>query len=125
MLPVPQLRLGESLDLWMKISNDVIVEAHRSDEFLEAQRRMTRSATICMPVLNVFAQDDHIIPPKSSQALKNRVGSEELQRALAARRPRGRVGERQVARNSRQRHRRLVAQALVISVAAYHLTVVG
>jgi class III poly(R)-hydroxyalkanoic acid synthase PhaE subunit len=35
----------ELLDLWIKISNDVLVEAHRSDEFLEAQRRITRSAT--------------------------------------------------------------------------------
>lgn len=35
----------ELLDLWIKISNDVLIEAHRSDEFLEAQRRMTRSAT--------------------------------------------------------------------------------
>jgi polyhydroxyalkanoate synthase len=30
---------------------------------------------VTMPVLNVFAQDDHIIPPKSSQALKSHVGT--------------------------------------------------
>jgi polyhydroxyalkanoate synthase subunit PhaE len=35
----------ELLDLWIKISNDALLEAHRSPEFLEAQRRMTRSAT--------------------------------------------------------------------------------
>jgi polyhydroxyalkanoate synthase len=28
-----------------------------------------------MPVLNVFAEEDHIIPPKSSQALKKQVGT--------------------------------------------------
>jgi class III poly(R)-hydroxyalkanoic acid synthase PhaE subunit len=35
----------ELLDLWIKSSNEALIEAHRSDEFLEAQRRMTRSAT--------------------------------------------------------------------------------
>jgi len=30
---------------------------------------------ITMPVLNVFAEEDHIIPPKSSQALKAQVGT--------------------------------------------------
>jgi polyhydroxyalkanoate synthase len=30
---------------------------------------------VTMPVLNVFAEDDHIIPPKSSQALKSHVGT--------------------------------------------------
>jgi len=30
---------------------------------------------ITMPVLNVFAEEDHIIPPKSSQALKSQVGT--------------------------------------------------
>jgi polyhydroxyalkanoate synthase len=30
---------------------------------------------ITMPVLNVFAEEDHIIPPKSSQALKKHIGT--------------------------------------------------
>ena len=30
-----------------------------------------------MPVLNIFAQDDHIIPPKSSQALRQHVGTKD------------------------------------------------
>jgi polyhydroxyalkanoate synthase subunit PhaC len=30
---------------------------------------------ITMPVLNVFAEEDHIIPPKSSQAMKKHVGT--------------------------------------------------
>ena len=41
---------------------------------------------ITMPVLNIFAQEDHIIPPKSSQALKKQVGTKdytELQDVLA------------------------------------------
>lgn len=33
------------IDLWIKTANDALLEMHRSEEFLEAQRRMTRSAT--------------------------------------------------------------------------------
>ena len=32
-------------DLWIKIANDALNETHRTPEFLEAQRAMTRSAT--------------------------------------------------------------------------------
>ena len=35
------------------------------------------STKITMPVLNVFAKDDHIIPPKSTQALADRVGTKD------------------------------------------------
>ena len=30
---------------------------------------------IKVPVLNVFAKDDHVIPPKTTQALRRAVGS--------------------------------------------------
>jgi hypothetical protein len=33
------------LDLWLATANKALLEMHRSEEFLEAQRRMTRSAT--------------------------------------------------------------------------------
>jgi len=33
------------LDLWLATANKVLLEMHRSEEFLEAQRRMTRSST--------------------------------------------------------------------------------
>jgi polyhydroxyalkanoate synthase len=32
-----------------------------------------------MPVLNVFAKDDHIVPPATTQALKLCVGSKDYQ----------------------------------------------
>ena len=35
----------QMLDLWLANANDALVEMHRSKEFLEAQRRMTRSST--------------------------------------------------------------------------------
>jgi len=42
----PPLNSGrEFLDLWIATANACLLEMHRSDEFLEAQRTMTRSAT--------------------------------------------------------------------------------
>src|SRR5947207_2158353 len=35
----------QMLDLWLANANAALVEMHRSKEFLEAQRRMTRSST--------------------------------------------------------------------------------
>src|SRR5258708_34807395 len=40
------IRTGrEMLDLWLAAANGALVEMHRSKEFLEAQRRVTRSST--------------------------------------------------------------------------------
>src|SRR5438034_2985875 len=42
----PPLKSGrEFLDLWIATANACLLEMHRSDEFLQAQRTMTRSAT--------------------------------------------------------------------------------
>jgi hypothetical protein len=42
----PPLKSGrEFLDLWIATANACLLEMHRSDEFLDAQRKMTRSAT--------------------------------------------------------------------------------
>jgi len=35
----------ELIDLWIKTANETLLEVHRSPQFLEAQRRVTRSAT--------------------------------------------------------------------------------
>lgn len=37
----------ELTDLWIDIANDTLTETHRTPEFLEAQRRLTRSSTDC------------------------------------------------------------------------------
>lgn len=37
----------ELIDLWIDVANETLVEAHRQPEFLEAQRRLTRSSTEC------------------------------------------------------------------------------
>jgi hypothetical protein len=42
----PPLKTGRDvLELWLETANVSLLEMHRSEEFLEAQRRMTRSAT--------------------------------------------------------------------------------
>jgi polyhydroxyalkanoate synthesis regulator phasin len=37
----------ELTDVWIDIANDTLVETHRTPEFLEAQRRLTRSGVEC------------------------------------------------------------------------------
>ena len=37
----------ELTDLWVGIANETLTETHRTPEFLEAQRRLTRSSTDC------------------------------------------------------------------------------
>jgi hypothetical protein len=38
-------KLSRADDLWIKTANETLLEVHRSPQFLEAQRRVTRSAT--------------------------------------------------------------------------------
>jgi len=44
---------------------------------LELGGRKVDLKNITMPVLNVFAKDDHIVPPATTQALKVCVGSKD------------------------------------------------
>ena len=37
----------ELTDLWIKTANETLVATHRTPEFLEAQRRLTRSGVEC------------------------------------------------------------------------------
>jgi polyhydroxyalkanoate synthase len=65
---------GEAAKQWLKdlYQDNQLVKG----EFKLGGRKVDLKK-ITMPVLNVFAQEDHIIPPKSSQALKSRVGSKD------------------------------------------------
>jgi polyhydroxyalkanoate synthase len=63
---------GEAAKQWLKDlyqANQLV----NGEFFLGGARVDLKQVT--MPVLNVFAEDDHIIPPRSSQALKGRVGT--------------------------------------------------
>jgi hypothetical protein len=66
------------LDLWLATANKALVEMHRSEEFLEAQRRMTRSSTEYRlaerEIAEAFCEVHHI---------PTRTEVDELQRTVA------------------------------------------
>lgn len=65
---------GEAAKQWLK---DFYQDNKLVNNELELGGRRVDLRNIRMPVLNVFAQDDHIIPPRSSQALRNGVGTDD------------------------------------------------
>ena len=93
---------GEAAKQWLKdlYQDNKLVNS----EFVLGGRKVDLR-NITMPVLNVFAKDDHIIPPATSQALARQGRHQGLHRAGAARRPCRRVRRRQVAGAARLRHR--------------------
>ncbi len=65
---------GEAAKQWLKDlyqKNQLV-----NNQFVLGGRRVDL-ANLRMPVLNVFAKDDHIIPPRTSQALGERVGTKD------------------------------------------------
>ena len=65
---------GEAAKQWLK---DLYQDNKLVNNRFELGGRRVDLGNIRMPVLNVFAQDDHIIPPASSQALKVCIGSDD------------------------------------------------
>src|SRR5919199_2682056 len=65
---------GEAAKQWLKClyQNNELIE----NRFTLGGRKVDLGR-ITMPVLNVFAKDDHIIPPATSQALKEHIGSKD------------------------------------------------
>jgi len=65
---------GEAAKQWLKdlYQDNKLVKG----EFTLAGEKVDLKR-ITMPVLNVFAEEDHIIPPKSSQAMKKQVGTKD------------------------------------------------
>jgi polyhydroxyalkanoate synthase len=65
---------GEAAKQWLK-------NLYQDNQLVEGKfvlgGRTVDLANITMPVLNIFAKDDHIIPPKCSQALGGYVSTED------------------------------------------------
>jgi polyhydroxyalkanoate synthase len=63
---------GEAAKQWLK-------DLYQDNQLVKGEFRLGGKKVdlkrLTMPILNVFAEEDHIIPPKSSQALKSRVGT--------------------------------------------------
>jgi polyhydroxyalkanoate synthase len=65
---------GEAAKQWLK---DLYQDNKLVQNEFELGGRKVDLRNITMPVLNVFAKDDHIIPPATSQALRLCVGSKD------------------------------------------------
>jgi len=63
---------GEAAKQWLK---DLYQDNQLVKGTFKLDGEKVNLKKITMPVLNVFAEEDHIIPPKSSQALKAQVGT--------------------------------------------------
>jgi len=76
----------QMLDLWLETANKSLVEMHRSKEFLEAQRRMTRSSTEYRLAEREIAEafcEMHHIPTRTEMDEMQRTVTE-LRRELRA-----------------------------------------
>ena len=65
---------GEAAKQWLK---DLYQDNKLVQGKFEVNGKVVDLKKITMPVLNIFAQEDHIIPPKSSQALGPRIGTKD------------------------------------------------
>ena len=65
---------GEAAKQWLK---DLYQENKLVKGELELAGRRVDLRNVAMPILNVFAKDDHIIPSSTSQALKSCVGTKD------------------------------------------------
>ncbi|MGX7709163.1 class III poly(R)-hydroxyalkanoic acid synthase subunit PhaC [Methylobacterium sp. Gmos1] len=65
---------GEAAKQWLK---DLYQDNKLVQSRFELGGRAVDLKNITCPVLNVFAKDDHIIPPATSQALRGKLGTED------------------------------------------------
>ena len=95
---------GEAAKQWLK---DLYQENRLVDGSFVLSGRQVDLKSITAPVLNVFALDDHIIPPDCSRALGAKIGSHGLHRNPAAGWPCGPVRLEQIAGKAQPEHCRL------------------
>ena len=93
---------GEAAKQWLK---DLYQDNKLVRNELELNGRKVDLGNITCPVLNVFAKDDHIIPPATSQALGAQGRHGRLHRAAAPRRACRRVRRAASRRDCWARHR--------------------
>jgi polyhydroxyalkanoate synthase len=65
---------GEAAKQWLK---DLYQDNKLINNAFSVNGRLVDLGNITMPVLNVFAKDDHIIPPATSTALGAKVGTKD------------------------------------------------
>ncbi|SAL81347.1 PHB de-polymerase domain-containing protein [Caballeronia arvi] len=64
-------------------AKQLLINLYKNNEMIRGEfqlgERTVDLSDISMPVLNVYAKDDHIIPPKTTQALRDAVGTSDYQ----------------------------------------------
>jgi polyhydroxyalkanoate synthase len=65
---------GEAAKQWLK---ELYQENKLVNNAFTINGRVVNLNNISMPVLNVFATDDHIIPPATSRALAGKIGTQD------------------------------------------------
>ena len=62
-------------------AKQLLVNLYKNNELIQGRfelgGRKVNLHDIRIPVLNVYAKDDHIIPPKTTQALRSAVGTKD------------------------------------------------
>jgi polyhydroxyalkanoate synthase len=64
-------------ETWRQFLKDFYQENKLVSGRLELGGRKVDLSTLAMPVLNIYAAQDHLVPPESSKALANAVGTED------------------------------------------------
>ena len=106
---------GEAAKQWLK---DLYQQNKLARNAFELGGRRVDLGRITMPVLNVYARDDHIIPPATSRALGALVGTQDYTELAL---PGGHVGVfvgGRVAEAARTGHRRMARKARTAAAAA-------
>jgi hypothetical protein len=103
---------GEAAKQWLK---DLYQQNKLVKNQFELGGRKVELVNITMPVLNVYAKEDHIIPPQCSRALADCVGPTTTAKSVGWRARRC-VRERQIAGGPWQRYCR-VAEGATVSFA--------
>jgi len=95
----------ELADLWIGIANETLTETHRTPEFLEAQRRLTRSSTECRlaerEIMEAYCEMHHIPTRTEVDELARSVY--ELRRELRASKRESREASAPAKRAARKR----------------------
>lgn len=109
----------QMLDLWLVTANKALVEMHRSDEFLQAQRRMTRSSTEYRlaerEIAEGFCEIHHIPTRTEMDELQKAVT--ELKREVRALRREARPEAREARPEARGTRREMVEAPTVTAAA--------
>jgi class III poly(R)-hydroxyalkanoic acid synthase PhaE subunit len=95
----------QMLDLWLACANKALVEMHRSPEFLEAQRKMTRSSTEYRLAEREIAEafcEMHHIPTRTEMDEMQRTVTELRRELRALKKPKEKAPAKAPAKEKRR-----------------------